>query len=597
MTNMDSIVKNRYKIIRKIGSGGMADVYLAFDLVLEREVALKVLRGALAQDPVALLRFEREAQAVSGLVHENIVEVYDVVSEHNQHFIVMEYVKGHTLKEWIHKRGALDYKEAVYILKQIVSGLQAAHEKQIIHRDIKPQNVLIKADGTVRITDFGIALAGDALQLTKSDSVLGSVHYLAPECSRGEGATTQADIYSLGIVFYELLTGTLPFSGENAVEIAMKHMKEDLPNIQDINPTIPNSVVNIVRKATQKNKANRYLSTYQITQDLEGCLLEENLQVELWEPDDANDEGTKVIKKLDTVSEEGKKKRQKKIIMYSLIGVVALLIPILYFILRPSPVVMHKIPLNLVGKPIDEVTVALEEAGITIDPNFIYEFSEEYEKDVVMKLDPKSGTEVEEGTPVKLTVSQGKTLKIIDFSGMSVDEVIDFLKGYNVSIKETKIVDDKVEIDRVVKQERLMPGDMINLDSSYYLTLYISDYNSGVVPGVKGLSIAEATAILDEMNFKYVLEKNVIEYDKLNSTDIANLKYDVVTDVSPGVGNYYVQTKDNVITLYYNDSKDKPTQPQQPITPEKPTTPEEENPSDNSDGDTSQQNQDEEGNS
>ena len=201
---MNRTISNRYAIMKKIGTGGMADVYLALDTVLDREVAIKILRGNLAHDPVALLRFQREAQAVSGLDHENIVDVYDVGEDDGEHYIVMEVVHGPTLKDLIHRREALDKYEAVSIMEQLAQGLLKAHENNVIHRDIKPQNILVKDDGTVKIADFGIALAGDALQLTQSDSVLGSVHYLAPECSRGESASVQSDIYALGIVFYAI---------------------------------------------------------------------------------------------------------------------------------------------------------------------------------------------------------------------------------------------------------------------------------------------------------------------------------------------------------------------------------------------------------
>ena len=198
----------------------MADVYLAQDSFLNREVAVKILRGKLSLDPVALLRFQREANAASRLNHPNIVEIYDVGEDSGQHYIVMEYIRGKSLKELISQRGAMDKQEALQIMDQLLCAIIEAHKNNIIHRDIKPQNILVKDDGTVKIADFGIATVSDAVQLTQTDTVLGSVHYLAPELARGEIATFQSDIYALGITFYELLTGQVPYTGESPVQIA-----------------------------------------------------------------------------------------------------------------------------------------------------------------------------------------------------------------------------------------------------------------------------------------------------------------------------------------------------------------------------------------
>ena len=256
---MDKMIAERYQIIKSLGEGGMADVYLAVDTILNREVAIKMLRGELSNDPVTLLRFQREANAASKLNHPNVVQVYDVGEYEGRHYIVMEHVRGRTLKQLIQLRGALHKEEAVNIMKQVVSAVQHAHEHHIIHRDIKPQNIMIKDDGTVKITDFGIALAHDAVQLTQSDSVLGSAHYLAPETTRGEPATNQIDIYALGIVFYELLSGDVPFHGDNPVQIAMKHLSEEIPSIREFNPSLPQAVENIIIKATVKNRVKAFM--------------------------------------------------------------------------------------------------------------------------------------------------------------------------------------------------------------------------------------------------------------------------------------------------------------------------------------------------
>ena len=266
------LIDNRYKIIKSIGEGGMANVYLAWDTILEREVAVKVLRGDLSDDEKFIRRFKREANSASSLKHPNIVEIYDVGEDNGKYFIVMEYVNGKTLKSLIKKRGALNINEAIDIMLQLTSGIACAHDSYIIHRDIKPQNVMILEDGRVKITDFGIAMALNSNELTQTNSVMGSVHYLPPEQASGSGSTIKSDIYSLGILMFELLTGKVPFKGDNAVEIAIKHMKDPIPSVREFNSSIPQSVENIVLRACAKNPKNRYSSASEMYEDLKTCL-------------------------------------------------------------------------------------------------------------------------------------------------------------------------------------------------------------------------------------------------------------------------------------------------------------------------------------
>ena len=221
-------INDRYQIIKTIGEGGMANVYLAYDTILDRNVAVKVLRGDLATDEKFVRRFQREALSASSLSHPNIVEVYDVGEDNGSYYIVMEYIDGKHLKQLLKKRGSLTLTEVVDIMLQVTDGMSAAHDSYIIHRDIKPQNIMILENGLIKITDFGIAMALNSTQLTQTNSVMGSVHYLPPEQASGKGATIQSDVYSMGILMYELLTGTLPFKGDNAVEIALKHIKESV---------------------------------------------------------------------------------------------------------------------------------------------------------------------------------------------------------------------------------------------------------------------------------------------------------------------------------------------------------------------------------
>ncbi len=269
-------ISGRYEILKSIGEGGMANVFLAKDTILDREVAVKVLRGDLAADEKFIRRFQREALSVSNLSHPNIVEVYDVGEEDGEYYIVMEYLNGKTLKQLLKKRESLTITEVIDIMSQITDGIAHAHDAYIIHRDIKPQNIIIEDDGKIKITDFGIAMALNATQLTQTNSVMGSVHYLPPEQASGKSATTKSDIYSMGILMYELITGNVPFKGDNAVEIALKQMKEKIPSIRKQNPAIPQSIENIILKATAKNPRNRYESARQMHEDLLHCLDEEH---------------------------------------------------------------------------------------------------------------------------------------------------------------------------------------------------------------------------------------------------------------------------------------------------------------------------------
>lgn len=260
-------ISGRYHILRPIGGGGMANVFLAEDIILEREVAIKILRFDFVNDIDFIRRFRREAQSASSLDHPNIVSIYDIGEEGDIYYIVMEYVEGMTLKEYITAHGPLHPKEALSVMEQIVSAIAHAHQNHIVHRDIKPHNILIDHLGHIKVTDFGIATALTSTTITHTNSVLGSVHYLSPEQARGGLATKKSDIYALGIVLFELLTGKIPFDGESAVSIALKHLQTETPSARKWNPSIPQSVENIILKATAKDPFHRYESAEDMEAD------------------------------------------------------------------------------------------------------------------------------------------------------------------------------------------------------------------------------------------------------------------------------------------------------------------------------------------
>lgn len=308
-------INDRYEIIKSIGEGGMANVYLAYDTILDRRVAIKVLRGDLSNDEKFVRRFQREALSASSLSHPNIVEMYDVGEDNGIYYIVMEYIEGKTLKQLIKKRGSLTLSEAIDIMLQLTDGISQAHDSYIIHRDLKPQNILIKEDGLIKITDFGIAMALNSTQLTQTNSVMGSVHYLPPEQASGKGSTIRSDIYSMGILFYELLTGNLPFKGDNAVEIALKQMRDEIPRIRKKNPAIPQSVENVVLKATAKNPKNRYADVKEMHADLLTVLNDERMdekKIEFKYPEHDFDDNTRTISAVKKKTDDKIKETEKE---------------------------------------------------------------------------------------------------------------------------------------------------------------------------------------------------------------------------------------------------------------------------------------------
>ena len=311
-----SKINDRYQIIKTLGEGGMANVYLAHDEILDRNVAVKVLRGDLANDEKFVRRFQREALSASSLSHPNIVEMYDVGEDDGGYYIVMEYVDGKTLKQVLKQRGKLSVTEVVDIMLQVTDGMAHAHDSYIIHRDIKPQNIMILSNGVIKITDFGVATALNSTQLTQTNSVMGTVHYLPPEQANGKGSTIRSDIYSMGIMMYELLTGKVPYKGESAVEIALKHLKEPIPSIRKEIPSIPQSIENIILKACAKNPKNRYSDARSMHEDLLTALdpsrENEKRYVYLYPENDMDD--TKVLDKdLEKIRKEKVEEEKKQL--------------------------------------------------------------------------------------------------------------------------------------------------------------------------------------------------------------------------------------------------------------------------------------------
>ncbi len=484
MITRGQLINDRYEIIRSIGEGGMANVYLAQDTILDRKVAVKILRGDLAEDEKFVRRFQREAISASSLNDPNIVEVYDVGEDDGKYFIVMEYVQGLTLKQLIKKRGSLTLPEVVDIMLQLTSAVAHAHESYIIHRDIKPQNVIILEDGRVKIMDFGIAVALNAGEFTQTNSVMGTVYYIPPEQANGGAATIKSDIYSLGILMYELVTGHVPFKGDNPVEVAIKHMNEPIPSICEYDPEMPQSIENIILRASAKNPRNRYESAWEMHEDLETALDKERFN----EPkvvykypekgfDDDDDKplprGGRVARNAE--NEETKKDKRMNKALIILGTIVGVLIAALLFVFILWPRISSgsdvEIP-DVQGMTVEQAQNALEDDGLEVEKKTKEEASDDVDEGKVIGTDPEIGESVKEGTKVTLIVSTGsEKIEIEDYTGKDVDDVKRELEdaGIRVVTEERDVASgDGVKENTIIDQDvepgtKLGDGDTITL--------------------------------------------------------------------------------------------------------------------------------------
>ncbi len=479
-------INDRYEIIRSIGEGGMANVYLGYDTILDRNVAIKVLRGDLSNDEKFVRRFQREALSASSLSHPNIVEMYDVGEDDGLYYIVMEYVEGKTLKQLLKKRGSLTISEAIDIMLQITDGIAHAHDSYIIHRDLKPQNIMIQDDGQIKITDFGIAMALNSTQLTQTNSVMGSVHYLPPEQASGKGSTIKSDIYSIGIIFYELLTGSLPFRGDNAVEIALKHMKEPLPSLMKEDSSTPQSIQNIILRSTAKNPKNRYNNANEMHRDLLTALDDERMDEEPYVykyPEHEQESATKALKKLEEQDEEEEedkndKKRKKIIIILSIIfGVIAVVLLSIFLIVpKVTEKESIKVP-DVSDMSVGAAEKKLQDKGFKVATKIKVVNSDKIKDGKVVKTDPAAGRYVKEGTMITIYKSKGeKTYTIEDYTGKNYIEIqTELEKVYNLEVTvEKKIVDDGKEYDKQqIIGQSLAKGSKVKKGDS--IILYIPD--------------------------------------------------------------------------------------------------------------------------
>lgn len=533
---MSKIIAERYELLELIGQGGMADVYLAKDIILNRTIAIKILRTSLAKDPIYVTRFQREASAAAALSHKNIVEIYDVGEDEDKYYIVMEYVPGTTLKELILKRGALHYVEAIDIMKQVVGGIAKAHQLGIIHRDLKPQNILVTDSGVAKIADFGIASMQSLAQVTQTDVIMGSLHYLAPEIARGEKATVQSDIYALGIAFYELLRGEVPFNGESPVNIALKHMQDDLPSLLEFNPSIPQSVENIIIKATAKNLNDRYHNATEMLDDLNTCLDRLNEEKLVFSYDNepeptivldsrevfsgentGNIASKEAIKDDDAKEDKGIKKLINKFkslstkakvgIIAAIVLVVAVIAFFLYANIRPDTNLMP----DLEGKTRKQAIALLKDYNVTISDDVTEKLSDEYDKGKILETDPKKGTTIKEGDVVKLTISKGKYIVIDDYIGMDEEKATKALEKLSLEVEIEEEVSSKSRgtvIDQSIDEgEKLDPTKKKELK----ITLTVSKGNYTIIGDYLGMDVEKAKEALAKLGFEVVVKEEESE--------------------------------------------------------------------------------------
>ena len=535
------MINDRYEIIKSIGEGGMANVYLAKDTFLDRKVAVKVLRGDLSNDEKFIRRFQREAYAASTLSHPNIVEMYDVGEDKGIYYIVMEYIEGRTLKQLLKKRGSLTTPEVVDIMLQLTDGIAHAHDMYIIHRDLKPQNIMISDDGKIKITDFGIAMAMNSTQVTQTNSVMGSVHYLPPEQASGKGSTTKSDIYSMGIMLFELLTGKLPFKGDNAVEIALKHMKDDIPSVRKINPNIPQSLENIILKSTAKNPKNRYDDVKSMYNDLKVCLNEENLNQAPYVykyPEHEIDEKESNLKEVsdDKTVAKSKKAEEKKPVAKKVeekqekkssfsTAIIAFLIIVLLggvgfiaFMLLPAFGTSKNIKIpDVTGISVSDAEKVLSAEGFIVSDETKKENSEIYEEGIVIGTDPAINRSRPKGTKITIIESLGKNDRYVieNYVGKNYIEVQTTLeKLYKMKVViEKKDVDltDDMDLQKIIDQDIKEGTEIIvSEDEPTTITLYIPNAYEQYPDFVsEGWSVEEIEAFCEKYNL--TLNKNYVE--------------------------------------------------------------------------------------
>ncbi|GIQ67693.1 Stk1 family PASTA domain-containing Ser/Thr kinase [Xylanibacillus composti] len=561
----------RYEVVERIGGGGMAIVYRGVDLLLHRQVAIKVLRQQFVHDEDFIRRFRREAQAAASLSHPNVVSIYDVGQQDEVHYIVMEYIEGHNLNDRIKEQAPLQVEDAIHIASQICDALAHAHHNQIIHRDIKPHNILIGKNGRVKVTDFGIARAATSSDITQTGAVLGSVHYFSPEHAKGVQQGTGSDLYSLGVVLYQMVTGRLPFIGESPISVALKHLQEDFEDPKQINPMLPQSVENIILKSLRKNPAERYQTAEEMLADLETALdprrsHEPKLAVSSHDGED-DEQRTIIMPAIrgnyksetsleDTYvggdrtrshAEEHDEKRWKRPLILAGVWIAILAVAIfgawygIKLVLNLLDVPEVDVP-EVIGMEQEEAIRTLEQFNLVADP-IIEQYKDDVEKGIVYDQEPRNMV-VNENSTVRLYVSLGpELLDVPELVGQSWERVERELAAYGLNPELVTVEEEfsEEEVGTILEQSPL-PGESFNPKTDE-LHLVIS----------KGLDTFEMPNVVGYMQnvAESILERNGLQYEVKTGTDYSVQK-GIVYMQHPYRGGEMV-SKGEKITIYVSE--------------------------------------------
>lgn len=524
------ILHNRYEITEYIGCGGMADVYKALDTLLERDVAVKILRPQFASDENFIRRFHREAQSAAGLSDSNIVSVFDVGQEDDIYFIVMEYVAGETLQKLIEREAPLDFLRAVSIAKDIASALSKAHSKGIVHCDIKPHNILLTENGKAKVSDFGIARAVSSSTATMDGKILGSVHYLSPEQAQCGQVTYSSDLYSLGVVLFEMLTGKVPFSGDTPMSIAMQHVQTDPPAVREINEDIPPVLESILLKALAKKPEDRYENAEEFIQDLDSA------QAFLTGEDVTS--ATILLDRVVVNNEKGLNGQIKKFSNNRLALILAALVLLAGSFYVGMVVVFSqvwnteevKVP-NVVGKQTDEAIHMLE--GKFLEATQVEEFSDSVPKGFVISQEPESGSVVKEQRQITLFVSKGpEMVEVPSLLGTNIKEARVNLTKVRLILGNVEEKEEKDKAEGTILAQSPSPNEQVPVNTHIELVIVGPKEKKVIMPDLSGKTLEQAKKEIADLKLKL---------GSVKETETDKKKAGIVLEHSPSANERILQ--------------------------------------------------------
>lgn len=556
-------IGHRYRIIRSLGEGGMANVYLAHDMVLDRDVSVKLLRLDLRDDPSTKRRFHREAMAATQLNDPHIVGIYDVGEDHGLQYMVMQYVNGTDLKAYIKKHYPIPLPQVIDIMEQVLSAVATAHAHGIIHRDLKPQNILIDENKNVKITDFGIAVAVSQDSLTQTNTLMGSVHYLSPEQARGSIATKQSDIYSLGIILFELLTGKVPFEGETAVSIALKHFREEIPSVREQNKEIPQALENVIIKATAKEPAERYSSVNEMAADLKTVLDPERAnEPRLKIQQDDNGE-TKVLdikhlkaddyqpkKSTDspTVDPSTKPQKWKKYgIVSGMLGMIVLIAVCSWWFLIRQVIIP-----DVEGMTVQKAEQRLHQQNLRIG-KITRVNSQAVDKNRIVSTNPDVSHKTRVSTPINLTVSTGvKQLQMADYVGEDYSSVAANLRRKGFQVHQEPVYSDDIDKGQIIKQNH-KKGTIVKPASDTIIFRVSAGKEPIKIPNFKNQDISAVQQFANKNNLQLTTQekksKTIATNHVINQTPRAGSTLNHGDTLTVSIANSGNQTKTTNIQI------------------------------------------------